>query len=72
MAAPKTGVVAIGGNSLIRDKSHRTIEDQYEAAAETSRHIADMVLEGWNVVITSGNGPQVGAILRRSELAASE
>ncbi len=72
MAAPKTGVVAIGGNSLIRDKSRRKIQDQYESASETSRHIADMILEGWNVVITSGNGPQVGSILRRSELAAHE
>jgi len=68
----KVGVIAIGGNSLIKDKDHRTIPDQYAAAAETCRHIADMILEGWNVAITSGNGPQVGFILRRSELAASE
>ncbi len=72
MATPKTGVVAIGGNSLIRDKTKRSIEDQYQAAQETSRHIADMILEGWNIVITSGNGPQVGSILRRSEIAAKE
>lgn len=68
----KTAVVAIGGNSLIKDKDHKTIPDQYAAAAETCRHIADMIIEGWNVVITSGNGPQVGFILRRSELAAHE
>ncbi|MCF2137721.1 MAG: carbamate kinase [Candidatus Thorarchaeota archaeon] len=72
MATPKTSVVAIGGNSLIRDKTKRSIPDQYQAAAETSRHIADMILEGWNIVITSGNGPQVGSILRRSEIAANE
>ncbi len=68
----KTAVVAIGGNSLIKDKEHRTIPDQYAAAAETCKHIADMIEQGWNVVITSGNGPQVGFILRRSELAAHE
>ncbi|TXT55375.1 MAG: Carbamate kinase [Candidatus Thorarchaeota archaeon] len=65
-------VVAIGGNSLIRSKEKRTIPDQYEAAAETCRHIADMILQGFDVVITSGNGPQVGFILRRSEIASSE
>ncbi len=56
----------------MRDKSHRTIPDQYKAAVETARHIADMILQGWDIVITSGNGPQVGAILRRSELAEHE
>ncbi|MBD3408176.1 MAG: carbamate kinase [Candidatus Lokiarchaeota archaeon] len=65
-------VIAIGGNSLIRDKTKTTIPDQYEAAAETCRHIADMVIQGFDVVITSGNGPQVGFILRRSEIASHE
>ncbi len=65
-------VIAIGGNSLIKDKAHKTIPDQYAATAETCRHIADMIIEGWDVVITSGNGPQVGFILRRSELSAHE
>lgn len=68
----KKAVVAIGGNSLIRDKEHKTIPDQYAATAETCRHIADMISQGWEVVITSGNGPQVGFILRRSELAEKE
>ncbi len=68
----KKAVVAIGGNSLIRDKAHKTIPDQYIATAETCKHIADMIEQGWDVVITSGNGPQVGFILRRSELAAHE
>lgn len=68
----KKAVVAIGGNSLIKDKEHRTVPDQYAATVETCRHIADMIEEGWDVVITSGNGPQVGFILRRSELAAHE
>ena len=68
----RSAVVAIGGNSLIRDKKHRTVPDQYAATVETCKHIADMIQDNWNVVITSGNGPQVGFILRRSELAAHE
>ncbi|HEY61671.1 MAG TPA: carbamate kinase [Anaerolineae bacterium] len=62
-------VVAIGGNSLIKDKQHVTVEDQYLAAKETTIHIADMIEAGWNVAIGHGNGPQVGFILRRSEIA---
>ncbi len=65
-------VVAVGGNSLIRDPKRVTVPDQYEAARETMRHIAEMIAAGWDVVITHGNGPQVGFILRRSELAAHE
>jgi carbamate kinase len=65
-------VVAIGGNSLITDPDHQSVEDQYLAAAETDHHIAGLVAEGWDVVITHGNGPQIGFILRRSDLAAHE
>jgi len=65
-------VIAIGGNSLIPDKDHKTVQDQYAAAAETDHHIAALVEQGWNVAISHGNGPQVGFILRRSELASSE
>jgi carbamate kinase len=69
-ATRKVAVVAIGGNSLIRDAEHGSVEDQYEAAKETTRHIADMIEAGWEVAIGHGNGPQVGFILRRSEIAA--
>lgn len=69
MAEKKIVVVAIGGNSLIKDKKHQTVEDQYDAAGETTRHIADMIEDGWDVAIGHGNGPQVGFILRRSEIA---
>lgn len=69
---PKLAVVAIGGNSLILDKSHMTVEDQYEAAHETCVHIADMIEQGWTVAVTHGNGPQVGFILRRSEISRNE
>jgi carbamate kinase len=66
----KVAVVAIGGNSLIKDKAHQTVEDQYQAAKETCYHIADMIEQGWDVAIGHGNGPQVGFILRRSEIAS--
>ena len=66
----RLAVVAIGGNSLIKDKQHQTVQDQYNAAKETCHHIADMVEQGWDVAIGHGNGPQVGFILRRSEIAA--
>jgi len=62
-------VIAIGGNSLIRDREHRTVLDQYRAAGETARHIVPIAGEGYRVVVTHGNGPQVGFILLRSELA---
>jgi carbamate kinase len=66
----KIAVVAIGGNSLIKDEKHKTVEDQYLAAKESTYHIADMIEAGWDVAIGHGNGPQVGFILRRSEIAA--
>lgn len=72
MAGKKVAVVAVGGNSLIKDKKHKTVPDQYEAASESMAHIADMIEAGWDVVITHGNGPQVGFILRRSDLALHE
>jgi carbamate kinase len=64
-------VVAIGGNSLIKDKNHQTVPDQFDATRETCTHIASMIEQGWKVVITHGNGPQVGFILLRSELASN-
>jgi len=70
MTNRKLAVVAIGGNSLIKDEKHKTVEDQYQAAKETTFHIADMIEAGWDVAIGHGNGPQVGFILRRSEIAA--
>jgi carbamate kinase len=65
-------VVAIGGNSLITDAAHRSVQDQRRAAEETSGHVAQLVAQGLDVVVTHGNGPQVGFILRRSELASHE
>jgi len=68
--ANKLAVIAVGGNSLIRDNKHVTVEDQEEALRETAHHIADMIEAGWDLAIGHGNGPQVGFILRRSEIAA--
>ncbi|MDQ7827678.1 MAG: carbamate kinase [Armatimonadota bacterium] len=72
MARSRTAVVAIGGNSLIKDPQHQTVPDQYAAVGETVQRIVPMVADGWSVVVTHGNGPQIGFILRRSELAAHE
>ena len=68
----KLVVVAIGGNSLIPDPSDPDIENQWEAARESCRHVADMIADGWQVVMTHGNGPQVGYIMNRSEIAKRE
>jgi carbamate kinase len=65
-------VLAIGGNSLIRDKNHIALSFQYEMVKETAVYIADLVAEGLSLVITHGNGPQVGFIYRRGELARHE
>ncbi|NPD87676.1 MAG: carbamate kinase [Asgard group archaeon] len=65
----KVAVVAIGGNSLIKSNQHQTVKDQYKAAQETSYHLVDMIEAGWDIAIGHGNGPQVGFILRRSEIA---
>lgn len=66
----KVAVVAIGGNSLIKDRDHQTVPDQFAATRETAQHIAQMIGAGWDIVVTHGNGPQVGFILLRSDLAS--
>jgi carbamate kinase len=72
MDSKGVAVIAVGGNSLIKDETHRTVSDQYEAGRESMHHIADMIEDGWKVVISHGNGPQVGFIYRRSELSLHE
>lgn len=64
-------VIAVGGNSLIADSTHMSVLDQYQAAGQTSHHVAHLLAAGYRVVVTHGNGPQVGFILLRSELAKS-
>ena len=67
----RRAVIAIGGNALILDGQRGTIDEQYENARETAHHVAALVAAGWGVVVTHGNGPQVGFILLRSELVPS-
>lgn len=64
--------IAIGGNSLIKSKALISVEDQHRAIRETTRHVADIIAQGYQVVISHGNGPQVGFIMLRSEVARRE
>lgn len=66
----KLAVVAIGGNSLIKDDKKVTVESQMVALRGTAMHLVNMIEAGWELAIGHGNGPQVGFILRRSEIAA--
>ncbi len=70
--ANQLAVIAIGGNSLIANPQRPAVSNQWDAVRETCRHIADMIADGWQIIVTHGNGPQVGYILRRAELAAHE
>lgn len=67
-AARRAAVIAVGGNALILEGQRGTIAEQFENARATARHIGALVAAGWRVVVTHGNGPQVGFILRRAEL----
>lgn len=71
-SARPLAVVAIGGNALVRDPAHESLPDQFAVASQIAVNVAAMIETGWNVVLTHGNGPQVGFILRRSELSARE
>lgn len=68
MESKGVAVIAIGGNSLV-NKGRESIADQLEAVRETCKHIADLIEQGWTVAVGHGNGPQVGFVLRRSEVA---
>lgn len=68
----KIAVIAVGGNSLIRDKRHVSVKDQYDVCYETAEHIFELARQGWKIVITHGNGPQVGFVLRRCEVSKHE
>ena len=68
----KYAVIAIGGNSLITDKNHQTVQDQYQNVYKTCLKAIKLIEKGYNIILTHGNGPQVGFSLRRSELAAHE
>jgi carbamate kinase len=66
----RTAVVAIGGNALVTDNAHGSIHDQFAAARRVAQPIVQMAADGWTVVVTHGNGPQAGNILRRSDIVA--
>jgi carbamate kinase len=66
----RTAVVAIGGNALVTDNAHGSIHDQFVAARRIARQVAQMAADGWTIVVTHGNGPQAGFILRRSDIVA--
>jgi carbamate kinase len=65
-------VVAVGGNSLMGEQGKESVPDQYSAAVKTMKHVVGMIEKGWDVVLSHGNGPQVGFILLRAELAKKE
>ena len=68
----KTAVIAFGGNALVTDAEHDSIPEQYKTVCRNVSHLVDLIEQGWRLVISHGNGPQVGFILRRSELSESE
>lgn len=68
----ETIVIAIGGNSLITDPKRVTVPAQYEAAFATASNMASILVSDHNIAIVHGNGPQVGFILRRAQIARSE
>ena len=63
-------VVALGGNALLRRGADDTFEEMYRACRQAAERIADIAADGWQVVVTHGNGPQVGRILLQQEAAA--
>ena len=65
----KLAFIAIGGNSLIKSKDLQTVEDQHQAIRETMCHVVDLINQGYQTIISHGNGPQVGYILTRVEQA---
>lgn len=66
---PKLIVIALGGNAILQRDEKGTFEEQYRNVQATAKRIADLVERGYKVVITHGNGPQVGATLLRHEAA---
>jgi carbamate kinase len=68
----RTAVVAFGGNALVTDAKHQSIPEQYETVCRTVPHLVDLIEKGWRLVVSHGNGPQVGFILRRSEISQEE
>jgi carbamate kinase len=68
----KTMLLAVGGNSLIRAGEKGTIREQLANAQRTAAQVVGLIQAGYRIVLTHGNGPQVGAALLRSERGASQ
>jgi carbamate kinase len=68
----RIAVIAFGGNALLRDAKDDSMADQYDTVSDTVRPLVDLVERGWRLVVSHGNGPQVGFIMRRSELSVAE
>jgi carbamate kinase len=64
-------VIALGGNAMTSADGRARVEDQQVAIGAACEHIADLVAAGHDVLLTHGNGPQVGNLLLKNELAAS-
>ncbi len=62
-------VVAFGGNAISREKQEGNIPEQFENSRRSMQYVVDLIAAGYRVIITHGNGPQVGNILRRVEAA---
>lgn len=65
----KTAVIAIGGNAIIKEGQRGSLEEQFENVMKSCDHIIDLLEEGYNVVLTHGNGPHVGNSIIKGEVA---
>ena len=70
--APSTAVIALGGNALAPSGARSTIHDQFAHTRDALAPIVDLALDGWNLCVVHGNGPQVGDALLRNELSRRE
>lgn len=63
----KTIVIALGGNAILQPGQNGTVDEQMENVDSTAEQVAELIAQGHRVVITHGNGPQVGALLIQQE-----
>ncbi len=65
-------VVALGGNAISRENEEGNVDQQFANSRATARQLADLILDSWRMVVTHGNGPQIGNFLLRNEAAAGQ
>ncbi len=68
----KTAVIALGGNAILRANQRGGIADIYENIRSTAIHLTDLIVDGYDIVLAHGNGPQVGRLLIQSEMAGDQ